>query len=82
MQYLIRGTSQANKTTSRAFHPLEECFPAKISQFISTTSQKLIEIGNIHERFMRIHLEKHYQMMPKKYIIPDKNGTASSYVKR
>lgn len=30
---------------------------------------------------MRIHLEKHYQMMPKKYIIPNKNGTTSPYVK-
>jgi hypothetical protein len=35
---------------------LQEYFPTKISKFISTISQKLIEIGNIDERLMRIHL--------------------------
>ena len=35
MQYLTRGTSDANKTTSHAFDPLEECFPAKINEFIT-----------------------------------------------
>ena len=82
MQYLIRGTSHANKITNRAFDSFEECFPAKISQFISTMSQKLIEISNIHERLMKIHLEKHYQIVPKKDIITVKNGITSPYVKK